>query len=93
MSVAFAEIQPVLNLVRANDLLFVLGVTQPERRVDVALAFAGLTIVQWSEAAGLGHVQVGRWLERQHRMPLGAAFRLAKVLGVETDVLFAWWME
>lgn len=89
----FDQIQPMLNPVQTNDLLFVLGVTSPDRRVEVALAFAGLTVLRWSEAAGLGPVQVGRWLDRQHRMPLGAAFRLAKAIGVDAEILFAGWMR
>lgn len=89
----FDEVRCVLNPVQANDLIFVLGVTQADRRVDVAMAFTGLTVAAWSEAAGLGQVQVGRWLDEKHRFPLGAAFRLAKVLGVDAEVLFGFWIR
>lgn len=89
----FDEIRCALNPTQANDLVFVLGVTRADRRIDVALAFSGLSVADWSGAAGLGNVQVGRWIGEQHRFPLGAAFRLAKVLGVDAEILFQYWIR
>jgi hypothetical protein len=84
------DLQPMLNPVHQKDLAHILWITPEHRRVDVALAFMGLTHRRWAEEAGVtDYNSLLRWLRKEHRLPLGAAFRLARVIGVEVDLLFA----
>lgn len=82
------EIRSVLNPVQSRDLEWILERTPYTVRVPVALAFANLFQSTWAEAAGFDDRAVNRWVNGQHRIPIGAAFRLAKVLDVNCEVLF-----
>ena len=82
------DLLPILNQTRSSDLALVLELTPPRFRPPVAMAFADLTLSRWAEEAGLEEITVGRWLRSLNRIPFGAALRLAKVLGVEADLLF-----
>lgn len=85
-------IQAVLSPLRAQDLRAIFSVTPPRLRPGVALAFAELVQSSWEARAGLEHVTVWRWLTREHRLPFGAAVRLARVFGVPADELFEDWL-
>lgn len=86
-------IVPVLNPVRQMDLDTILRLTPAPQRVPVALAFAGMDIKGWAAAAGFQGPTVYRWVhleaEQARRIPLGAGFRLARVLGaIDVELLF-----
>lgn len=83
------DLQPMLNVVQRHDLAQVLELTVAARRVAVAMAWIGLEYDRWSIESGLEPMSVGRWLRGHHRMPLGAAVRLARVVGVDPILLFA----
>jgi len=89
------DIPCALNPLQACDLKQVLLLTPEDRRFVVACAFAALEPHDIFDRAGLvsdskhGDKQWQRWTGHEHRIPLGAAFRVAKVLGVPCEVLFA----
>jgi hypothetical protein len=83
------ELQPKLNPVEQADLAQILSMTPYRRRVAVMLAFAEMSQAGWSAAAGLEERAVARWLRGDYRMPLGAALRLARVIGVDPIQVFA----
>lgn len=83
------DLEALLNPVHQRDLETVLEATPESRRVPVAMAWTGLTIDLWAEASGLSPTNVRRWVSMGHRMPLGAAVRLGRVLGIEPALLFA----
>ncbi len=87
---ALDAIQRLLNPVQSQDLQLILSLTLAERRVAVAQAFAGISLHKWALTAGVGASNAYRWLtERDHRLPFGAAYRLAYVLQVDAGQLFA----
>lgn len=90
----FDDIVCELNVLLACDLKQILLMTPENRRLNVALAFANLNINQLADKSGLNDfdkngVVLRRWIRHEYRLPLGAAFRLAKVFGVPVEVLFA----
>lgn len=83
------DLRSLLNPVHQADLAHILWITPEHRRVDVALAFMGLSQRRWADEAGLERNSLLRWMRKEYRLPLGVAFRLAKVIGVDVDLLFA----
>jgi hypothetical protein len=79
----------VLNVVQQADLGYILSLTPFARRVDVALAFCGLTGAEWAKLAGLEAPTVWRWQHKEFRISWGGAFRLAKIMGQDAELLFA----
>lgn len=63
------------------------------RRVDVALAWSGLDAEEWATAADLEYRSVHRWIRKHTRLPFGAAYRLAAVMGVPAETLFAGYLK
>lgn len=90
--VPLEAIHAVLTPLRANDLRAIFSVTPPRLRPVMALAFAELSQPTWEQVAGFDHPTVWRWLTRVHRMPFGAAVRLARVSGVPAEELFEDWL-
>lgn len=91
-SVHVDDLESHLNIVQAGDLTMMLRLTPARRRVDVALAFAGITRERWAHLAGISPVYVSRWITlKTIRLPYGGALRLSRVLGVNTELLFEWW--
>jgi hypothetical protein len=99
--VGLDDIYCVLNPAQAADLERILLMTLPARRLDVAVAFCGLkSIYEAFVMADLADSESPtrssscyRWVERQSRFPMGAAFRLAKVFGVPAELLLLDWMN
>ena len=85
------EIVPIPNAVQASDLETILRLTPPDRRARVALAFLGWTFEGWGQSVGISPTTVCNWTQRHTRMPYGGALRLARVMGVHTDLLFEHW--
>lgn len=91
------DLPVVLNPAIQNDLRVVLSYTQPERRWKVMLAFLGFDQQDVAQASGITERSLSGWFAQRGptrakyhtRLPLGAAFRIAKVLGQEVDLLFA----
>lgn len=90
--IAFDDIKCVLNSVQSCDLKQILFMTPEDRRLEVALAFTGLSNKELFGISGFDTEATKsgwwRWLRHENRLPLGAAFRLAKVFGVPAEVLF-----
>ena len=92
----FDDLPCALNPIQACDLKQILLMTPEDRRLDVACAFSGLTPVKAFTLAGLldddtpggGSRNYNRWLKHENKLPLGAAFRVAKVFGVPCEILF-----
>lgn len=82
------EIPAVLNPSRAADLEWILRMTPERLRPDVACAFADLSASQWTDLADIDYDVARHWLARRARLPLGAAFRMARVIGVSVELLF-----
>ncbi len=82
------DLLPKLNPYRQKDLAAILDLTPPRLRITMALVFAEWTQDEWAEEAGINAVTVGRWRNGFNRIPLGAAFRLARVLGADPLQLF-----
>jgi transcriptional regulator with XRE-family HTH domain len=82
------DLIPKLNPCRQKDLAAILDLTPPRLRIAIALTFAEWTQDEWAEEAGINSVTVGRWRNGFNRIPLGAAFRLARVLGADPLQLF-----
>jgi transcriptional regulator with XRE-family HTH domain len=85
---AFDDLRPLLNPVQCADLAVVLEVTKADRRIAVLLAFADLSQDDWARAAGLEPPTVSRWIAGQNRLPFGGALRLARIVGVDPELLF-----
>ena len=86
---ALADLTCLLTPVAARDLEHLVLPPTPERyRPAVALAFAGLSVVQWARAAGVPRTTVMMWVNRNAVISLDGSRRLAAVLGVSADVLF-----
>lgn len=81
-------IVPMLNPVRRMDLDTILRLTPAPQRVPVALAWVPITMREIGAGCGLGAKSIGDWFAHEHRMPLGGAFRIAALLGVEPQLLF-----
>ena len=87
----FEDIICVLNPLQSCDLKQVLLMTHVDRRLSVALAFADIDLHQLMVQAGFEgeRSSFNRWLINfNSKLPLGVAFRLAKVFGVPVEVLF-----
>lgn len=89
VAVPVDAIKPVLNPVQQADLDAILRLTPAHRRMNVVMAFCGLELPEWASRSGMERHSVTRWLTHQTRMPFGAGFRLAAVIGVDTQLLFA----
>jgi len=87
----FDDIPCVLNPLLACDLKQILMMTPEDRRLAVALAFANISMKDLFLKSGLGaeNTNYYRWIEYENRLPLGVAFRMAKVIGVSIEILFA----
>jgi len=91
--IAFDDIICVLNPLQSCDLKQILLMTHADRRMNVALAFANITLIDLANKSGLNDNNntcntVRRYLNYENKMPLGSAFRLAKVFGVSVEILF-----
>lgn len=82
------DLVPKLNLVQQSDLTHILSLTPYRRRVAVMLAYVDLYEEDWCNMAGLSAKSVRDWLRGTHKMPFGAAYRLARVIGVDPEQLF-----
>ena len=98
--IEYDDIICLLNPVAACDLKQILMMTPLDRRLEVSLSFANVDVKYLFITAGLYESQHDatwkRWLSHKSKLPLGAAFRLAKALGVPAEILFAspkWRME
>lgn len=96
----FDEIVCLCNVSQVADLTNVLAVTLPERRLSVAMAWVNvreqIDLIRRTGTHSTDNALVvswGRWLNRQHRMPLGAACRLARVFGVSPELLLEWYIQ
>lgn len=87
-AVPIDQIVSALNPCRARDLEWILRMVLSRARVPVALAFTELSHRAWATQAGFDEAYLSRWLAGKHKLPLGAAFRLAKVIGVDCELLF-----
>ncbi len=88
----FDDITCILNPVQAQDLTQILLMTPSERRLKVSLAFSNITLTDLSRKSGLNESgingTISRWFQGMNKMPLGVAFRLSRVFGVPTEILF-----
>lgn len=73
---------------------FLLGPIPSKRRIQVAMAVAGIEEGALMVAAGLvapqtanKNTMIWRWLTGVHKMPMGVGFRFARVFGVNAEVL------
>lgn len=87
-------LHPALNVVTAATLEAVLRQLPAKRRIHVAMAVVGLELGSLMVAADLVAPDVAnkntalwRWVSGAHRMPMGVGFRLARVFGVNAEVL------
>lgn len=88
IALALSDIKCILNPVQASDLASILSMVLSSRRLDVAMAFAGVpSLMELSTRIGICNVSVGRWVYREAGMPLAGAYRIAKVFGVPVDLL------
>lgn len=89
--IEYDDIVCVLNPLLSIDLKQILLMTPEERRLDVSLSFAGINMIDLFKKAGfnLEEKNIYRWTTYQNKLPLGAAFRLARVFGVPVEILFA----
>ena len=89
---SFDDIICVLNPLQSCDLKQILLMTQIDRRLSVALSFSDITIDDLARKSGLDSSECSsslrRWIKGENKLPLGAAFRLAKVFGVPVEILF-----
>lgn len=90
----YEEISCYLNPVQSHDLKEILLLTSASRRLNVSLAFSGLTERELITKSGIRGITDGtnslwkRWMRKDIKLPLGAAFRIAKVLGTPAEILF-----
>lgn len=94
----YDDIICVLNPLQSCDLKQILLMTPEDRRLNVALVFSGIKIEELFKKSGLDNDNnyAYRWIRYENKLPLGAAFRLAKVFGVSVEILFAyplWWRK
>lgn len=94
----YDDIKCVNNPLLACDLKQILMITPHDRRLNVALAFSNISLMELFRESGLydDNKYIYRWTKHEVRLPLGAAFRLAKVFGVPSEILFAsplWWKK
>jgi hypothetical protein len=88
----------LLNPVKAADLERILLLSPPEIRLNIANVFLGLErkssifIYAGIDSKNID-AMVSAWINKTVRLPLGVAFRVAKVVGVSAEVLFEWWIE
>jgi len=87
------DLTPKLNECRQRDLMTILDLTPPRYRVSVALAFAGWSQEDWATEAGICRKSISLWMRCKNRMPLGAAYRLARVMGADPFQLFQQQLE
>jgi hypothetical protein len=89
----YDDIQPVLNPCQAADLAHYLATVQPDDRVRITLAVCRLDGADWIDRAGLSAsnnrahrtTMAWRWMQGHLALPLGAAYRLAKVIGLHAS--------
>lgn len=88
------DIRCVLNPVQAASLECALVLLPAKRRIQIAMAVAGLEPSALAIAIDLvppysmqKNVQLWRWVTGEHKMPMGIGFRLARVFGVNAEVL------
>lgn len=86
------DLKSIIDPSKARDILLAFEFTPPDLRPELVLLLGRLTQTQWAEAAGVGGVNLHRWLTRKFHLPLGAAFRLAKVVGLPAEELFEGWV-
>lgn len=82
------DIHCLLNPVLQADLRTILELTPYDRRLDVTKAFCRLTDSDWAARTGMSLKNVSRWFNGRNKLPFGAAYRLAQVVGVEPTLLF-----
>lgn len=98
------DVKCILNPLQQCDLIEILHRTIPLRRVKITMVFCGiednLELIVLSGLAPskesirnktIGHemtVNFSRWLNKEHRLPMGMAFRIARVFGVSPELLF-----
>ncbi len=87
------ELIPKLNACRQRDLATILELTPARLRMAVALAFADWNMDEWALEAGINKNTIWRWKGGANRIPLGAAYRLARVLGADPLQLFQFEIE
>lgn len=87
------DLRAILNPLQQVDLTDVLNLTPAHRRIDVMLAWAGLTARRWSAEAGISEVNLNRWTNGHCKIPFGATVRLARVIGVDPVLLFEAYLE
>lgn len=87
-------VRSVLNPLQAADLVRILEMTLPSRRLVVALAFSGLTQTQLLEAAGLNKAEIpkqngmlSRIIRGKIKIPSVYAVRISRALGVPIELL------
>lgn len=92
---SYDDIKSILNPVQAADLVRILLLTPEDRRLNIALVFSDITTEDLFIKSGLGMEISGssyftfkRWMRHECKLPLGAAFRLAKVFDVPVEILF-----
>lgn len=85
------DLPSAVNISRVIDLTVVLERCDYDIRPRMALMFLKWTMKHWSELAEIEPVYVNRWINRQARLPNGAALRLAKVMGISSELLFWGW--
>jgi hypothetical protein len=89
----YEDINCILNIVQRADLEKILELTPGRRRLDVSLSFSGIEAKDLIKQVGIydgdsPNSVWRRWFRHEHRLPLGAAVRMAKVFGVPTELLF-----
>lgn len=88
MAVPVDDIIPILNPSSLLDLEDYLLRCPPRVRVEIAKARAELTTAEWARRAGVDDSAIFHWMTKARKLPLGAAFRLARIIGVDPQILF-----
>ncbi len=86
-----ADLIPLTNAMQQVDLARILFYTPQHRRAHVAVAYLGLSFAEWAAEAGFTRADLYQWIYDRRTLPLGAALRLARVLGLSVDELFGEW--
>lgn len=82
------DLIPLTNPSQQMDLARMCFYCPALRRPYMVLAVLDLTQERWAAEAGLEITVARTWLACRSPMPLGAAFRLARVLGLSVEELF-----
>jgi hypothetical protein len=83
----YEDIICILNPLQSIDLKQILLMTHEDRRLEVALSFSGISVTELFDKIGISSYH--RWTKYTNRLPMGIAFRLAKVFGVSAEILFS----